>query len=577
MTRTKTKLLTWIIANCAILFGQTASAVSDSEFGKSPDGHVDVYFSHRSTEPALPDKNIGNEVLYQIVVDRFANGNPSNDCLYDGRFCAANGRDFNWYNYYGGDLRGLIQRAGYLKALGVTRLWLTPIFENQNVIVEAYKFGRWVYPTSYHGYWIRDWFRLNPMFTDSGTQDFKIVGELIEASKPIKIYLDTVANHTSPADATRESLDYLNSIEPLQDGTAYPHRGALFRDGQFIVGYDADRYRAVNQSGYRPFFHTEDRKINNFSDPWEVENLQLDRLVDFDQTNPELRKYLDDAHSFWMTKFPDLAGYRIDTIKHVPQNYWRQFSGELYRKFPNMEAFGEYWDAGSVSASSHPFYRETRFSMLDFDFRRAVLSVFGTPNRPFSDITEIWRNDPNLTDASQMITFIDSHDFPRARGIGLSQTQMRQAIALWMMSRGIPCIYYGMEQDLYFPDDPGDPFNRPMMNSFSTSSDSFELLQELISLRKRNRAARYGVTHVVHQSKNILAFERIYGAEKIFFATSKNNIAGSDEFEISSLNFPNGSYRDLLSNKVYTVRDGRVMVNMRLGDIIVFDTSSKSP
>jgi cyclomaltodextrin glucanotransferase len=540
-------------------------------------GKVDKYFHHKGKSNLSQSKNIGNEVIYQIVVDRFANGNPNNDCIEDGRYCARNHMDFPWYHYKGGDLRGLIQKSDYLKELGVSRLWLTPIFENSHVEVETWKFNRRVTPTSYHGYWIRDWFRLNPYFTDSGVSDFAIVDELLASIAPMKLYLDTVINHSTPADATRESLDYLGAKEPLPSSVRYPHRGAIFRDGQFLTNFDEDLYKRFRNPKHRPWYNSEDRRIENWDNQWEVENLQLDRLIDFDQSSPQVMDYFLDAHKFWMQRFPGVAGYRIDTIKHVPQHVWKSFSKKLYADLPEMEAFGEFWSGGSLGWQSHPFYKDTRFSMLDFDSRYALVDVFGPANHSFSRITEVWEHDPRLADANYLITFLDSHDFPRVRGQGMTKKRYRQAVATWLLSRGIPCIYYGMEQDLHVPGDPGDPFNRPMMSNFSTRTEDFRLFKALIDLRKTNSAARYGVTHVVHETENILVFERNHGKNHILLAVSKNPVKRPDQFNVFNLNFPNGRYVNVIDgNKTpHQVVNGTLKLSLSDGDIIVLATSEQ--
>lgn len=541
--------------------------------GEARNGDVNKFIPHRVS--GSQDKNIGNEILYQIVVDRFANGNISNDRLYEGRFSAGSGGVLDWYRYFGGDLRGIIQHMGYLKSLGVTRLWITPIFENQNVLVERYQHGRHVEITSYHGYWLRDWFRLNPFFTDRGTQDYSIVDELIDAAEPeIKIYLDTVSNHTNPADATPDSLNYLQNIQPIQWNGPLPQRGAIFRDGQYVMSFNQD-FELAEQSGYVRWFHSYDQSISNWNSQYEVENYQLDRLTDLNQDNPKVRDYMEDAHRFWLSRFPELAGFRIDTIKHVPQNYWKEFSSFLGNEFPDSESFGEYWDGGSTNGNSAYFYNTTRFSMLDFKFRNLLTGIFGPDDLSFSNLVNYWNSDGNVKNALGMVTFLDSHDLPRARGSLFDYTKLKQALALWFLSRGVPCIFYGLEQDLFVAGDPGDPFNRPMMQSFDQNSDPFLFVQKLVALRKKNRAARFGETHIVHETNNILGFERIFNNERLFFATSKNPIEGADEFQMQNLTFPNGRYRDLINGKLYDVRDGRVSVSLRSGDIIILGTHSR--
>jgi glycosidase len=537
------------------------------------DGHVDEWLTHTDGHPeAIPAKGIGNEVMYQIFVDRFADGNPANDCLDDGRFCDPMKQD--WFRFWGGDLRGVVDHLPYLKDLGITRLWLTPIFDNQLVKVARVRHGRPAQITAYHGYWIRDWFQLNPYFTDAGKRDYALVDELIERAQPeIRVLLDTVANHTNPADATPESLAYVTDREPLPngDGHARTQRGALFRDGEYVTSVDED----LQSTGVRNYHRN--GSITNWDDSYQVENFQVDGLADLDQSSPVVQDYMRAAHAWWLERFPGLAGYRMDTIKHVPQSYWRQFDQDLFGAFPAAEVVGEYFGAGpGGQAGAVPFYKQTHMTMFDFQFRYTVERVF-LQSQPISQFVRLWEKDPQLVDARGLVTFVDNHDISRLRGMGMSERSMRQAIGLLFTGRGIPCVYYGLEQDLFYPGDPGDPFNRPMMTSFDETAPLYREIRRLARLRKVNPALRYGHTHVVHETDQILAYERVLDDQRVFFATSKNPIAGSDRFEMQSLSLPDGVYQDVLTDREYTVRGGHVPVDLHDGDMIVLSSTAVRP
>lgn len=532
-------------------------------------GNVNYWIDHQDESAILPDKNLGNEVYYQVFLDRFANGNTRNDCQHGGLFCDPARQD--WYRYWGGDLRGLIDKIGYLKGLGITRLWITPIFDNSDVTVERQKHGQSVQVTSYHGYWIRDWFRLNSYFTDQGDQDFGIVEDLVRSGMPeIGVVLDTVANHSSPADASRWSLDYNAQIEPLgrsTDGAPRSHRGVLFEDGRYMTSMDEDEAKSLLDHSYQRMFHRYG-PIEDYDDLYQVEKFQLDGLSDFDQTNPFIYDYMRRAHSFWMHKVPGLAGYRMDTIKHIRQDYWRSFDQDFFSEFPDKEIVGEYYGAGPYNEQSHPFYKETRQSVFDFDFRSVIFDVFKN-DASMTRLSDLWKQDERLIDGKQLITFIDNHDVARVRGMGMSYARMRQAIAIWFLSRGVPCVYYGMEQDLFHPGDPGDPYNRPMMTSFDPKHEFYVLIKKLADLRKANEALRYGDTHLLHESQHIIAFERVFGQQSAFILTSKNPITGSDRFTIENLSFADGSYRDVLTGKLYSIHSGRMDVAIGNGQIII--------
>jgi cyclomaltodextrin glucanotransferase len=552
-----------LLLSCTLIFTNAGAAPAQVE------DHVDRWYSHRDGDPGrLPNKHVGNEVVYQIFLDRFANGNTANDCLYDGRFCDPSHND--WYRFWGGDIRGLINQLDYLKGMGVTRIWITPIFDNQLVKVSRVRHGQNVEVTAYHGYWPRDWFRLNPMFSDHGKEDYAIVDELVRRAGPeMRLLLDTVTNHSSPADARGDSLDYLNWIEPLKqdDGLRRTHRGAVFRKGEFFTSLDLDEQIGGSQPAFHHF-----GSIQNYEDQYQLENFQLDALSDLDQDNATVRRYMRDAHDFWIDRFPGLAGYRMDTVKHVPLSYWKQFDRDFFGAHPHHEVIAEYFGAGPSNPGAAQFYRESQQTMFDFEFRQAIQDVF-IADKPMKTLTRVWAADPALIDARSMVTFVDNHDLARARGRGMSFDAMRQSLALIFFARGIPSVYYGLEQDLFHGGDPGDPYNRPMMRSFDRNAPLYQVVQKLSALRKANPALRWGSTHVVHESDQILGFERVDGEHRAFFATSKNKIDGVDEFDMQRLTFPDGDYIDALSGETYPIRGGKLHVKLKRGGIIALSST----
>lgn len=550
------------------------ASISTQILAPEKSGHVSYWIDHHNGNPELlPSKNLGNEIFYQVFVDRFANGNMQNDCIHQGRYCDSQRQDY--YKIWGGDLRGLIDRMPYLKNLGITRLWLTPIFDQQHVTVELTKYGQPATVTSYHGYWIRDWFRLNEYFTDQGKEDFAIVQELIAASSPeIKLTLDTVTNHTSPSHATDYSIDYLNNSEPLDADYKQSHRGALFRNGKYVTSFAEDQTRLSEPEYSQKFHHAGFIQDNDWGNPTKVEIGMLEGLSDIDQRNSDMYLYMRDAHDFWLDRFPSLAGYRMDTIKHINQSYWKNFNRDIFAGRDNLEIVGEYFGGGPLNSESYPFYTESNMSMFDFDFKFAIKRVF-LKDAPMTAFLDLWRADKNLIDARSLVTFIDNHDLPRLRGKGMTFQRMHQAIGLLMTARGIPCIYYGLEQDLFKDNDPGDPYNRPMMTSFDQNHEFYETLRKLSTLRKNNEALRYGKTHIVHLTDHIIAYERIYERQRILFVTSKNPRLGNDMFSLQNLTIADGSYRDVLTDRRYQVENGKMQISIANGEMIIISSGTQ--
>ena len=520
------------------------------------------WFSHHNPTSTLAPKAIGNEVIYQVFIDRFANGNKANDCLHEGRFCDPTHKNF--MKYFGGDLRGVINNIPYIKRLGATRLWLTPVFENQHVAVPFVRNGKNVEVTSYHGYWMADAFRLNPFFTDKGTRDFSIMEELGRKSGPeLGIYMDMVNNHTNPVNASIESLDYLHRVSPVPGLPAVARGGAIFRDGNFLASFTS------GDGWFHPY-----GPIKNFDDTFELENHQLVSLADFDQTVPAVKNYLYDSHDFWMAKVPNLAGFRFDAVRHVPTPFWQDLEGYLEKRYGHLENIGEFYGEWTGMPTFRDFYRRNKMTLFDFELRYAAKKTF-MEDASFDLLPRLWTADPELGDARGLVTFIDNHDMSRLRGEGLEARRMRQTIGLMFAMRGVPCIFYGLEQDLFIPGDNGDPYNRPMMKSFDENHEFYRLIQRLAGLRKANPALRYGATHLVHLTKDIVAFERVDGENKVFFATSKNPRVGTDRFDIRDLTMPDGRYQDLLTGREYEIRAGVLPVELADGEMIVLSTTRK--
>ncbi len=525
------------------------------------------WYSHRAEHPErLPAKNVGNDVLYQIFVDRFAAGPVSKQGLNGGRFSDPSRRDP--FRFWGGDLRGIIEQLPYLKGLGLTRLWLTPIFENLMVTIKRRIQDKDIEMTPYHGYWLRDWFRLNPYFTDKGVEDFAILDELIAKAGPdLKILLDTVVNHTSPTDPTPESLARLATEEQLTNPGA-SHLGAFFRRGGYVASIAEDRRRHAEGKATR-FHHF--GPIKNFDDEFERENHQLDGLADLNQDDPVVEEYLRDAHAFWMERFPGLAGYRMDTVKHVNHAYWRRFDREFFDRFPDKQIVGEYFDGGPNHTLAAKYYRETRMTMFDFQFRHALVDVFikGQSAQRFG---ELWAKDPELVDATALVTFADNHDLPRLRGLGLSLAGMKQVLALLFVARGVPCVYYGLEQDLFHPGDPGDPYCRQMMPAFDASHELYRLTATMAKLRKENLSLRHGRTQVLQESDQTLAIERVHEDRVVLLALSLRDDGSNEPLNLAGLSLADGDHVDLLSGRQYAIRRGKLEAKVGPRGIVLLAT-----
>ncbi|HVZ32120.1 MAG TPA: alpha-amylase family glycosyl hydrolase, partial [Polyangiaceae bacterium] len=364
----------------------------------------------------ITDIEFRGEVIYFIVVDRFfdgdANNNPGQEPeLYDAK------RE-NWGKYWGGDLQGIIEKLDYLSGLGVTALWLTPLFEQ----IEAMVWDS----APIHGYWTRDFKRIHArwvsgpdevrVFTRNDTTLDRLIGDL--HGRGMKMVLDIVCNHSSP--------------------DASGSKGQLFDDGKLIADFHDDVNHWYHHYG----------PVTDWQSEWQVKNCELAGLATFNENNFEYRSYVKGAIRGWLKKGIDAL--RVDTVKHMPLWFWQEFTSDMVHERPDVFMFGEWIYSHPSDDRSVEFANLSGMSLLDFGLCTAIRSALGTrePNG-FEAVAAIFDLDGKYRSATELVTFFENHDMPRLQSLGADDGMLRLALALILLCRGIPCLYYGVEQCLH--------------------------------------------------------------------------------------------------------------------------------
>jgi len=590
---------------------------------------------------AIEHRGIGNEVLYYIVVDRFFDGNKDNNIpkwafplpekigMKEWKRLESNGqlqkfkKDFikkyrssEWnqaylekmfdetgkkmQHYQGGDLEGIIQKLDYLQDLGITAILISPIFENINGIF--YGSGN----TAYHGYWTKDWFRLdehftNPPMIDQSLEDAlrgeRIVKRLIESAhaRGIKVLLDLSFNHTSPASQGK-----------------YLEVPAVYRDGVLVKRYcnptkDKTCEETIDDSG----FYNPTRAIKDYDDDFELQNYQMHSLIDINQRNDMAKEYLISAAKYWLTKGFD--GYRIDAIKHIFPDFLLELEKELMAfksKMTNKDLIliGEYFDGGDHNEKSIDWIESTqRYTMFDFALSTFMREFFtGTTdydkrNTPHFAKT-ILENGSSVS--QDYITFINNHDIPRMLTLkGANVDQYIAALKFMMVARGVPKLTYGDEIALTLKYDEipradmgnnliaagADPWCRNKMDfswyanksykNYPSRSYLFHVTKKLISARKRLPLLRYGESKMLdpvkrtinqrinHDELAMVRFDK-RSTKRVYYFYSRVNQSLSYKVDL-----PDGEYADLVDkNRVFIVEDGVInLVNMHANDAIIIE------
>jgi cyclomaltodextrin glucanotransferase len=461
------------------------------------------------------------ETIYFLIVDRFHDAEPSNNegpnaALYDPT-------RQKWGKYWGGDLQGIIDKLDYLKNMGVTAIWISPLFEQVEDLMFEF--------AAMHGYWTKDFKRINPRFvgTNESTSlaTCNVFNRLVKEmhSRGMKLILDIVCNHSSP--------------------DVNGQKGKLYDDGVAI----ADFYNDVNN-----WYH-HNGEVTDWEDQWQLENCEMAGLADFDESNIDFRNYIKSAIKKWLDLGVDAL--RVDTVKHMPLWFWQEFNSDLQTHKPSIFIFGEWgfskpWDRGSVN-----FANKSGMSILDFGLCEAIRAALAKNSEGgFHLLQDIFDLDRLYDTASELITFIDNHDMPRFQSLNSNPDILRMAMILIMTARGIPCIYYGTEQYLHNDNNGGnDPYNRPMMQQWDTNTQIYKDLQLFSKLRRLNPAISLGSQVQKYITPDVYAYLRRYRDSRCFVAMNKGQAITID---INNTELEDGEYTCIVTSRRFEVKHGKL-------------------
>jgi glycosidase len=464
------------------------------------------------TALALSAADFKREIIYQIITDRFFDGDAGNNnpAQSGGLFDASK---TNFQAYWGGDLAGIEQKLPYLAGMGVTALWISPPVDNENVNIGGAAIG-----APYHGYQGHDFKRIEEHFGDP-SNSWTAFDNLVAAahSRGIKVIVDFAPNHSN----NNNNGEF----------------GAFFDDGKFVGDYKNDT------GGY---FHR-NPNIADFNDRYQVQYFTLSNLSDFNQENPVVDAYLKSAAQLFQQHKVD--GFRIDAIKHATWGWLYSFVNNIYTSADTF-TFGE-WIADTTSDplyhDLYKFANRSGFAALDFPLYHAIDDVFARDNS-FGEIDGVLSQEAlHFQQAGDLVTFLDNHDRQRFLSISNNRNRLHEALAFLLTCRGVPVIYYGTEQYLHVNTNSGnDPFNRPMMSSFDTSTTAYQLIGKLASLRKTNPAIAYGTIGQRWINNDVYIYERAFAGSTVLVAINKNEMSATSIGGLFT-QLPPGKYDDYMA------------------------------
>ncbi len=470
------------------------------------------------------------KVIYFAMIDRFCNGDKSNDDQGRGEFDPNDDECFQ-----GGDLKGLRLKLPYLKRLGFDALWITPPVSSQ-----------WINPyirtRGYHGYWAYDFTKIDPHF---GTlDDYKAL--VAEAHKlGLKVIQDIVVNHTgnyftvAPEgfDPARPELNW-----KAVDG-AYPPARAPKAPDDPVFGMNNPNIPEHKQAAVYNFTPN----ISDFNDREQTLTYAMGDLDDVNLKSPLAIERMKEIYRYWIEE-AGVDGFRMDTVYYTPEDFYEKFLYDEDPKSPGIKrfaerrglkdffVFGEVWsyDYKEIGRYLKSGRAERLDSAIDLPLNEALTQVFyrkAPTERMRAALTARRRH------ADLWVNFLDNHDVERMHARA-DWPAVRQSLVALFTLPGIPCVYYGTEAG----------FTKARQNmfaakSFDEGSRAAKLIKKLIAFRKKHPGLASGKTVVeaASHSAGVLSYAVTHHDEsyRMVFNTSPDRMAhdlgdGTLELRLSS-------------------------------------------
>lgn len=454
-----------------------------------------------------------SDVVYLIMPDRFANGDPSNDQIKMQQTYQVDRSDLTLR--HGGDLLGIENQLDYLEQLGITALWLTPVLEND---VEG---------GSYHGYSITDHYKIDPRFGTN--QDYE---RLVEKAhkKGIKVIMDMVFNHCGG------NHKWITD-KPTEDWFNNPN------------DYVETNHNKV--FAFDPYASDADTK--KMTDGWFVPS-----MPDLNQKNPHLAKYLI-QNSIWWIEYAGLDGIRQDTYPYADMDMMNDWCKAVDAEYPNFNIVGEIWLNNTPGAAAwqkgNKLGTELQ-SVMDFQLLNIASEAFSKENSLYK-IHEHLSYDYLYSDILNVMRFYDNHDatrlFPKEVGPG-DLEKFKQAYTILLTIPGIPQLFYGSEfmisgntkKDFAYvrPEIPGG-WEGDKKNYFKKSGfteyqhQAWDFLQKLLQWRKGNDVIANGAMKHFKVQNGVYVYERKLGNRQVLVVLN-----GDENTSV----LPLVNYKEVLSN-----------------------------
>lgn len=478
------------------------------------------------------------EAVYFLLTDRFVDGDSSNNH-------EAQGGDFPTFNrplpgpdgqsanvgYLGGDFQGILDNAQYIKDMGFTSIWATPIFDQPD---EAFSGGEPVTygayykdggKTGYHGYWGVNFFEVDEHLP-SENLTFKDLTRRLREDYDLRYVLDIVANHGSPS--------YTMPEDQPKFGEIFDKQGTLIADHQNLHPTELDDNNPLHD-----FFNR---------------HTGLAQLSDLNENKDEVLDYFTEAYLFWLEQ--GVHALRVDTIKEMPHFFWKKLFDNIREKHPDIFIFGESYSYDAAFIAEHTYPENGGVSVLDFPGREAITGVFESADSSYSDILAyLHLEDGVYANSYELMTFYDNHDMTRMNSTDAGFINANN----WLFtSRGIPVIYYGSEIN-FMTGKPEHEGNRNYLGQEridkAVSHPIHQNLTRIANVRKSTPALQRGLQANETFTQHTATFYRVVQDEKETQTALVILNKSDEEATVTSKWLSKGTWREVFSGQELVVEN----------------------
>ena len=479
--------------------------------GKRGSERVTCSFPLKARDNAPKGQGVTDaDFIYLAMPDRFANGDPTNDKFAD--LADPNADRANPFYRHGGDLAGAAQHLDYLKDLGVTAIWFTPVLENNQPLTNEGGVMR----SAYHGYGFTDQYAIDRRL--GGNDAYKDFVKKAHANG-LKVVQDAVYNHVGINHWFLKDMPMKSWLHqwPTYTNTSYKYQ-------PITDPHSAESDRRVTLNGwFVPF------------------------LPDLNQNNPLVANYLI-QHAIWTVEEFGVDAWRIDTYMYNDMPFMNRCNAALLEQYPNIHIFGESWVNNVVDQAYYirnkidfPF-KSNQPGGLDFVLYSAILDGLKQKfswddgvNKPYQALAQ----DAVYADPNKLVTFLDNHDTDRFLSvIGDDFDKYKMGMTWLLTTRGIPSMYYGTEilmKNFKNPSDaevrrdfpggfPGDPDNKfTAAGRTDKENEAFDYVKKLANYRKTTPALHSGKLMQYLPQNGVYVYFRYDKNKAVMIATNSND------------------------------------------------------